>query len=189
MHTRQHAGLPLTVVTSWRTVGRIETGHGAEQRVEVRDAEGCAHLFRRIHVQLDQATRDGDRELSRLTNLPQYKASATRVARFYRQRWTLETAFQHLEASFHSEIHTVGSPKAAVFGLCRALVAYNMLAVVMAALRSVHGESRIDQALSLYDVANDIAPTYQGMMMAIPVEEWRVFRRMTPAAFVAILTL
>jgi len=41
-------------------------------------------------VKLDQATRDGDRELYLLTNLPQYKASAKRVARLYRKRWTLE---------------------------------------------------------------------------------------------------
>ena len=71
---------------------------------------------------------------------PLRKASAKRVARLYRKRWTLETAFQHLEAYFHSEINTLGYPKAALFGFCLALVAYNMLAVVMAALRSVHGE-------------------------------------------------
>jgi hypothetical protein len=63
-----------------------------------------------------------------------------------------------------------------------------MLAVVLAALRSVHGENRIAQELSLYYVAHDIAQTYQGMMIAIPEDEWRVFSRMTPAAFIAILT-
>ena len=98
------------------------------------------HLFRRIRVKLDQATRDGDRVLYLLTNLPLCKASAKRVARLYRKRWTLETAFQHLEAYFHSEINTLGYPKAAFFGFCLALVAYNMLAVVQAALRSVHGD-------------------------------------------------
>ena len=185
--TRQHEGLPFTVVTSWRTVGRIETGQVAEQRVEVCDAQGHVHLFRRIQVKLDQATRDGDRVLYLLTNLPQYKASAKRVARLYRKRWTLETAFQHLEAYFHSEINTLGYPKAALFGFCLALVAYNMLAVVMAALRSVHSADTIDQTLSLYYVAHDIAQTYQGMMIAIPEEEWQVFSRMTPAEFVATL--
>ena len=64
-----------------------------------------------------------------------------------------------------------------------------MLAVVMAALRSVHGAGPIDQELSLYYVANDIAQTYQGMMIAIPEEEWRIFSRMAPAAFVALLML
>ena len=93
----------------------------------------------------DQATRDGDRVLSILTHLPLRKASAKRVARLYRKRWILETAFQHLEAYFHSAINTLGYPKAALFGFCLALVAYNMLAVVMAALRSVHGANTIEQ--------------------------------------------
>ena len=185
--TRQHEGLPFEVVTTLRSVGRIETGHVAEQRVQVRDAQGSPHLFRRLRVKLDQATRDGDRVLYILTNVPLRKASAKREARLYRKRWTLETAFQHLEAYFHSEINTLGYPKAALFGFCLALVAYNMLAVVMAALRSVHGAEIIDQELSLYYVANDIAQTYHGMMIAIPEEEWCVFRRMRPAEMVATL--
>jgi hypothetical protein len=121
--TRQHEGLPFERVSRLRSVGRIETGRVAEQRVQVRDAQGGTHLFRRIRVQLDQATRDGDRVLDILTNLPLRKASAKRVARLYRKRWTLETAFQHLEAYFHSEINTLGYPKAALFGFCLALVA------------------------------------------------------------------
>ena len=148
--TRQHEGLPFERVNVLRSVGRIETGHVAEQRVQVWDAQGGAHLFRRIRVKLDQATRDGDRVLYILTHIPLRKASAKRVARLYRKRWTLETAFQHLEAYFHSEINTLGYPKAALFGFCLALVAYNMLAVVMAALRSVHGTETIDEELSLY---------------------------------------
>jgi len=80
----------------------------------------------------------------------------------------------------------LGYPKAAFFGFCLALVAYNRWAVVMAALRSVHGGG-IDQDLSLYSVANDIAQTYPGMMMAIPEDAWRVFRRMCPAEMAATL--
>jgi hypothetical protein len=185
--TRQHKGLPFEPVNILRSVGRIETGHVAEQRVQVRDAQGGMHLFRRIQVKLEQATRNGDRVLYLLTNLPLRKASAKRVARLYRKRWTLETAFQHLAAYFHSEINTLGYPKAALFGFCLALVAYNILAVVMAALRSVHGAATIDQEFSLYYVANDIAQTYHGMMIAIPEDEWRVFSRMRPAEMVATL--
>jgi Transposase DDE domain len=187
--TRQHAGLPFEGVTAWRPAGRIETGQVAEQHIQVRDAHGQVHRFRRIQVTLDQATRDGDRVLYLLTNLPLYTASAKRVARLDRKRWTLETAFQHLEAYFHSEINTLGYPKAALFGFCLALVAYNMLAVVQAALRSVHDALTIDQDLSLYYVAHEIAQTYQGMMIAIPEEEWHVFSSMTVEAMVATLHL
>ena len=63
-------------------------------------------------------------------------------------RWDIETAFQELEAHLHSEINTLGYPKAALFGFCVALVAYNVLALVKAALRSVHGEAKIANELS-----------------------------------------
>ena len=81
----------------------------------------------------------------------------------------------------------MGYPKAALFGFCLALVASNMRAVVLAALRSVHGANTIDQELALYYVATDIAQTSHGMMMAIPEAEWRVFSRMRPAEMVATL--
>ena len=64
---------------------------------------------------------------------------------------------------------------------------YALAAVVMAALRSVHGTGPMDQALSLSYVANAIAQTYPGMMIAIPEDERRVFRRMRPAEMVATL--
>jgi hypothetical protein len=185
--TRQQEGLPFEVVTTLRPVGRMETGQVAEQRGQGRDAQGETHLFRRIRVKLDQATRDGDRVLYLLTNLPLRQASATRVARLYRKRWTLETAFQHLAASFHSDINTLGYPKAALFGFCLALVAYNMLAVVLAALRRVHGANTIDQALSLSYGANDSAQTYHGRMIAIPEDEWRIFSHMRSAEMGATL--
>jgi hypothetical protein len=79
----------------------------------------------------------------------------------------------------------LGSPKAAWFGFGLALVASNMVAVVMAAWRSVPGTEPMDQDLSLYDVANDIAHTSHGLMMAIPEDAGRVCSRMRPAAMVA----
>jgi IS4 transposase len=184
---RQHEGLPYEILSSLRDAGRIETGRVAEQRVRVQDAQGNWHKFRRLRIKLDEATRDGNGLLYILTNLPRLKASTKRVARLYRKRWTLETAFQHLEAYFHSEVNTLGYPKAALFGFCLALVAYNVLAVVLAALRGVHGESIVDEELSLYYVANEIAETYKGMRIAIPGPEWLVFRRMSVSEMAAML--
>jgi Transposase DDE domain len=185
--TRQHAGLPYEIVSPLRSSGRVETGQVAEQQVCVRDAQGTAHIFRRLRVKLDEPTRDGDGVLYLLTNLPRQKASTKRGARLYRKRWTLETAFQRLEAYFHSEINTLGYPKAALFGFCLALVAYNMLAVIMAALRGVHGEDTIEQEVSLYYIANELATTYKGMMIAIPEQEWGIFCTMSTAKMVATL--
>ena len=92
-----------------------------------------------------------------------------------------------MEAYFHSEINTLGYPKAALFGFCLALVAYNILAVVFAALRGAHGEEFVEHEVSLYYIANEIATTYTGMMIAIPEPEWAVFYAMRTADLAAIL--
>jgi hypothetical protein len=183
--TREHKGLPFEILSPLRACGRTPTGEIAQQRLRVVDAQGNPHVFRRLRIKLKQATRDGDKRLYRLTNLPR-QVSAKRVAELYRRRWTLETAFQHLEAYFHSEINTLGYPKAALFGFCLSLVSYNLLAVVLAALRSVHGEETVDEEVSLYYIANDIATTYHGMMIAIPDPEWDVFYAMNLPDLAAI---
>jgi IS4 transposase len=184
---RQHRGLPFEIVSPLRPLGRVETGQIAEQRVRVVDAQGGVHVFRRLRMKLDHATRDGATLLYILTNLPARRVSAKRVARLYRKRWTLETAFQHLEAYFHSEINTLAYPKAALFGFCLALVAYNVLAIVLAALRGVHGQERVDDEVSLYYLANEVSTTYHGMMIAIPEGEWDVFSRMSAPEMAATL--
>jgi hypothetical protein len=183
---REHLGLKFEILEALRQCGRTETGSVAQQRVKVVDEQGHEHIFRRVRIKLKQATRDGATIVQMLTNLPR-RVSGKRVADLYRKRWTLETAFQHLEAYFHSEINTLGYPKAALFGFCLALVAYNLLAVVLAALRGVHGEEKVDEEVSLYYIANEISTTYHGMMIAIPPLEWEVFYSMSPADLAATL--
>ena len=184
--TRAHQGLPFEILTPLRSYGRTPTGQVAQQRVCVVEAHGHKHIFRRLRIKLNEATRDGATIIHILTNVPR-QVSAQQVAELYRKRWTLETAFKHLEAYFHSEINTLGYPKAALFGFCLALVAYNLLAVVLAALRRVHGEEMVDEEVSLYYIANEITTTYHGMMIAIPEPEWDVFYAMSTADLAAIL--
>lgn len=177
--TREHQGLPWEAVSSLLPAGRTETGELAEQRIRVIDADGKEHIFRRIRVKLKEPTRDGDTIIYILTNLPRSVAKAKKIAELYRKRWTIETAFQEVEAHLHSEINTLGYPKAALFGFCMALVAYNTLAMVFAALRSVHGDAKIDQEISNYYVANEIAEVHRGMMIAIPPEHWVIFSNLS----------
>jgi IS4 transposase len=99
--TREHLGLKFGILEALRECGRTETGSVAQQRVKVVDAQGQEHVFRRVRIKLKQATRDGATIVHMLTNLPR-RVSGNRVADLYRKRWTLETAFQHLEAYFHS---------------------------------------------------------------------------------------
>jgi hypothetical protein len=124
---RQHKGLPWEVDGEERFVGRGKSGAIYEQWIRVRDSDGNVQRYRRIRIVLKKATRDGDKVLTLLTNLSKTAAHAKQIAEMYRKRWTIETAFQELEAHLHSEINSLGYPKAALFGFCVALVAYNVL--------------------------------------------------------------
>lgn len=159
--------------------GRCDTGLVFEQPLRLTNAEGQTLLVRRITVALDQATRDGDRHLHILTNLPADVADAATVAGLYRKRWTLETAFQELEACLHGEINTLGYPKAALFAFSVALMAYNVLRTLQAAVRSVHGVAAAAQ-VSLYDVAEEVAGTQRGLLIAVPSPAGQVFHDLPP---------
>ena len=113
--------------------------------------------------------------------------TAQTVARLYLKRWRIETAFQHLEQDLNTEIKTLGYPRAALFGFCIGVVAYNILAVLKAALRQVHGAVAIDTQLSGYYVADEVGGTYRGMMIAIPPPEWQVFRQLTVPELAEVL--
>jgi hypothetical protein len=160
-----------------RCCGRVETGVVYEQAVEIQGPDGRTLRGRRITVRLDQPTRDGDREIHVLTNLPK-KVTAQKVAMLYRKRWTIETAFADLEKTLSAEIDTLAYPKAALFGFCVALLAANVQATVMAALSAAHGRSEIEDEVSLYYVADEIGGTYRGMMIAITEKHWRIFEKL-----------
>jgi IS4 transposase len=185
---RQHAGnLPWQPVGKRRSCGRIDTGKVFEQTIRVEHEEGEVLFLRRITVVLDRPTRDGDTAIHILTNLPAQDARAKTIAELYRKRWTIETAFAELEATLQGEISTLGYPKAALFAVCVALVAYNVLSVVKAALRSVHGAKVVTEEVSGSSLADEVSGTYRGMMIAIPAEEWVVFRDLSPEVLGQIL--
>ena len=91
--------------------------------------------------------------------MPSAAVDAITIAALYRTRWGIETAFQKLESYLNSEIETLGYPPAELFGFCLALVAFNLYAVVMAALRAAHPTHDIDRTVSEYYLANEIATT------------------------------
>jgi IS4 transposase len=185
---RQHAStLHWEFVGKRRACGRIDTGKVYEQTIRATDDTGEILFLRRVTVLLDQPTRDGDTELHLLTNVPAKDARAKVIAELYRRRWTIETAFQELEATLNSEINTLGYPKAALFAFCVALVAYNVLSTLKAALRSVHGEEKVAEEVSGYYVADEIQMTHRGMMIAIPEDEWAVFHDLPPVELAEVL--
>ena len=186
---RQHAStLTWKLLGTRKRCGTRASGTVYEQSVQLSNpATGATLRGRRITVELNKPTRDGETEIHILTNVPASAADALTLSEVYLQRWTIETMFQTLTVALTCEIKTLGYPQAALFGFCLAVVAYNAVALVQAALRAVHGPETIAKQVSWYYVCTHIAKVYEGMMMAVDAPHWRIFRKMEDAEFVGIL--
>lgn len=184
---RQHRrNLPCTPLGKWTRCGQTKTGTVFEQPVQVSDAESGKQLsLRRIEVRLEQKTRDGDRTITVLTNLPA-PISAVVLADIYLMRWTIETHFQFLTQSLHCELPGLGKPRAALFGFAMALVAGNALAVVRGSIRSAHGVAAAAE-ISGYYLADEIAHDYRTLMKYLPAEEWVGWRSLPAIALARLL--
>jgi len=185
---RQHGLLQGVLLGKRKSRGRTDTGRLYEQTMRLEDPQtGQSLQVRRITVDLDEPTREGETQIHLLTNLPVGDANARQVAELYLRRWTIEQAFQDLTVALVCELNTLGYPKAALFGFCLALVAYNAVSLVQAALRAVHGAERIEQEVSWYHLCLHLAKVYSGMMIAIPTKHWAVFRELDNESLAQLL--
>jgi Transposase DDE domain len=116
--------------------------------------------------------------VSVLTNLPDTEVTALIVADLYLKRWQIELMFQVITDTFNCELKTLGYPKAALFVFCMALMAFNILSTVKAALKDVHGAGKIESGLSNYYVVEEVQSTFRGMEIAIEADDWKPFAQM-----------
>lgn len=181
---RQHGTIQGCLKGKRRFIGESSTGKVYEQELELTHA-GQTCPVRRITIELLQPTRDGDIVLHLLTNLPP-DVEAVPCAELYRKRWSIETLFYEVTQTLECEIKTLCYPPAALFVFCLALMAANAVAVLKAALRATHGMEEADQ-MSAYYMALEIKQVHQGMMIALPPEDWTIFRTMSVAKFAARL--
>jgi IS4 transposase len=181
---RQHGTLQGELKGGRRYVGESSTGKVYEQTVEF-NYQGQTRAVRRISIELLKPTRDGDTVLHLLTNLPE-DISGLVVAELYRRRWSIETLFYEVTQTLQCEVHTLCYPPAALFVFCLALMAANAVAVLKGTLRATHGEENAD-AMSAYYMALEIKQVHEGMMIALPPEDWAIFRHMTVWEFAAQL--
>ena len=172
---RQHKSTPFRSLSDATFSGKNDAGRIYEENVSLTLHEHEVKA-RRIVIRLNKPTRDGETEIGVFTNLPFEDVDASKVASIYKERWGIETAFQKLENYLNSEINTLGYPKAALFGFCVALVAFNLYAVVMAAIRCVHPDKNINEEVSDYYIAEEVSTISGGMSIAVPEIEWGVFR-------------
>jgi hypothetical protein len=181
---RQHGTVKGRLYGKRLCRGEGSTGRVYEQKIELRFG-GEKKTFRRVTIELREPTRDGDMVLHVLSNLPK-EISGLRIAELYRKRWTIETLFYEVTQTLSCEIKTLCYPSAALFVFCQALMASNAVAVIKAALRAAHGEDAVDE-LSGYYMALEIKQVYEGMMIALPPENWAALANMEAPAFAKAL--
>jgi IS4 transposase len=167
--------------------GKIDTGIVHEQAVSIEDEQGKPIRLRRVELHLEHPTEDGDTVIRLLTNLPAWEFTARSVARLYRCRWKIESLFQRLEAVLHSEVASLGYPRAALFAFGVAVMAYNVLAVLQSAVWVAHELQHDDIELSSYCFADEIRTHYAGMVMAIMPTAWEPYDSMTAAQLAEVL--
>jgi hypothetical protein len=181
---RQHGQLQGELLGRATRKGTTRSGLVYEQPLLVHNpASGETMRVRRITLKRTEPTRDGDTELHILSNVPLPRASAAHLARLYGKRWSIETAFFEITTTLSCEIDTLGYPKAALFTFCLALLAYNAVSLIKAALRSAHGRQQVNDEVSGYYLSLEISRTYDGMMIAIPTPHWALFRALSDKEF------
>lgn len=183
---RQHGQVVGQLLGQRKCRGRCDSGTVYEQRLRLHNAEGEALDVRRVTVELDKPTEDGDTEIHILTNVPVKAATAAQVAELYRKRWTIEGLFLQVAQTLDCEIRTLAYPKAALFAFCVGLLAINAVAVLQAAIRAAHGPDKA-AGLSGYYLTLEIRETYTGMMVAIPACHWVIFAQMSDVELAKVL--
>lgn len=176
---REHGASPNpTEVSALKRIGRVETGMLYEQSVIVEPLgeKPVTHRLRRIELHLDESTEDGERVIRLLTNVPDSFEPKT-LAQLYRRRWRIENLFQRLESVLHSEVRTLGAPRAALLAFGVALLAYNVLTLLKTAVRIQHERALQKQQMEIspYYIAVEIRACYAGMIlaMALATHPWQ----------------
>jgi hypothetical protein len=163
-----------------KACGRCTTGRVFESKVCLVDpTTGRTWELRRIHVQLDKPTSSGDTDLWLLTNLPD-SYSARAIAELYRERWGVERYFHRIKHELHGEIPSLGEPRAAIFALCVALAASNVLTLIVD-LRP--GLSRASSKLSAYYLALEIGHSYAAIESLTTPRAWQTIANLSPHEF------
>jgi IS4 transposase len=168
---RQHGQLKGEPVGAPQRVVATDEATIEEQRFRLPSHDGETLEIRRVIVRLKTPTRDGRTEIFLLTNLSPEEADAAAVADLYRGRWRIETMMQRLTVALRCEVRTLCYPKAALFAFALAVVMYNAMAIIRLAVDAAHGADA-SRSLSHFYMADEIAKTTDGMLIALPPERW-----------------
>jgi len=175
---REHAHHPRLIEHGpWSQSLPTPSSRVREQSIRVQGVhdEGAggepAPAWRRIEIELDTPTEAGETVIALWSNLPATVDAAT-IAALYRKRWRIEGMFQRLESVLHSEIRSLGHPRAALLGFTVAVLAYNVLSLLQRAVEHAHREQHPQLEVSTYHLAEHVKSGYEGMLIAVPSQHW-----------------
>lgn len=166
---RQHGRLKGVLLGKRKRIGRVNTGTVYEQSMRLL-TDPSSMTVRRITLELDEPTRDGEHVIHVLTNLPA-TVGAKAIAAVYRHRWDEETAFHRLQMTLTCESASVGHPQAALFLFCMSMLAYNLRQTLFSALYAEHDEEEVNQ-VSHFHISVEVARYTDGMLVALDDKAW-----------------
>ena len=175
---RQHSKLKGQIQGKEKKIGKTDTGVIYENKLVLPEYEGEQIVVRRVVIQLNVPTRDGDTEMVLLTNLPADDADVVRVSELYRDRWKVETAFLHMTLHLNCEIDALCYPAASLFCFAVSVVSFNALSVIKSMIARTHGREA-SESLSHFYLCNEIAGDSRGLLIALEDSRWDEVTEMT----------
>lgn len=183
---RQHKKLHGTVQGSLKRIGKSDTAEVLENKLILPAFDGQTIVVRRIVCKLFKPTQSGETEVILFTNLPASEADGIRISELYCDRWKIEVVFNHLTMNLNCEVNTLCYPPAALFCFAMSLIAYNSFSILKAVVAQVHGQDESNM-LSHYYLADEVATSTDGLLIAIPPENWSQISTMPLKSFVSQL--
>lgn len=176
---RHNASVGLHVVKERRSCGKTATGRVYESRVRYAQTQ---RVLRCVEVELDVPTRNGEKVIKLLTDVPLSVASGHRVANAYLCRRGIETVFWDLTVSLTCEVETLAYPRASLFAFCVAVSVYNGLQAVKGAVSAAHGPGVLEE-LSGHTMSEEVGRMWDGLDLALGAEAWDELRALSAAQF------
>ncbi len=183
---REHASLNYKLSGKLRKRGQSETGEIFQQAIVIEDEEGVKYRFRRIVVKLKKATEDNKLGIGDSDEPAEERVGSRGVGSLSEK---MDHGGRLPVSDYNLELrnqHTVLSPRPCSCSVWRQWRTTSTSAI-KGVMRSEHGAEKVENDLSRYFVAGEIGQVYRGMMVALPPEEWVLFRHMSLNDYIAFL--
>ncbi|WP_446901456.1 type II toxin-antitoxin system Phd/YefM family antitoxin [Burkholderia sp. YIM B11467] len=156
----------------WRDAGRLDTGYLREQAVGIAGDGDVAGTLRRIEWR--DHTLDGSpgATIAVLTNLPVEQFDACQVMQLSRRRWR-DALPLPLDPVLGATLFGGVPARASLLASGIAAFAYNAFSVMMRVVVGALGLDERDAERVPLHIADSVAATYAGMMIALPPGWWR----------------